>query len=48
MLTNFYENDYFAWTQQQAALFKAGNYADIDIEHLAEEVEDMDKTEKRA
>jgi hypothetical protein len=47
MQNNLYAADFFAWTQQQAALLKSGKYADIDFEHLAEEVEDMGKSEKR-
>lgn len=47
MSTNLYTTDFFAWTQQQAVLIKAGKWKEIDLEHLAEEVEDMGKTEKR-
>jgi hypothetical protein len=47
MSSNLYATDFFAWTQQQLALLKAGRWTDIDVEHLAEEVEDMGKSEKR-
>ncbi len=47
MPTNLYTTDFYAWTQQQVALLKSGKYANIDFEHLAEEVEDMGKSEKR-
>lgn len=47
MSSNLYSTDYFAWTQQQAALIKAGRWLEIDTEHLAEEIEDMGKSEKR-
>jgi hypothetical protein len=48
MPSNLYATDFFAWTQQQAALIKAGRWLDVDIEHLAEEIEDMGKSEQRA
>lgn len=47
MSTNLYATDFFAWTQEQAALLKAGKWSEIDMEHLAEEIEDMGKSEKR-
>jgi hypothetical protein len=46
-----YDEDFFAWTQEQAAaLRRAGASrvnADVDWENVAEEVEDMGKAEKR-
>jgi hypothetical protein len=45
--TNLYATDFFAWTQKQAALIKAGKWLEVDREHLAEEIEDMGKSEKR-
>lgn len=36
-----YEQDYFAWTQEQAALIRQGKLADVDAEHLIEELEEM-------
>lgn len=47
MSVNLYESDFYAWTQRQAALLRGGRYAEIDFEHLAEEIEDMGKSEKR-
>ncbi len=43
-----YDRDFYAWTQQQAALLRAGRLADADLEHLIEEVEDMGGEQKRA
>lgn len=48
MSANLYSEDFYAWTQQQAALIKAGRWLEVDLEHLAEEIEDMGKSEKRA
>lgn len=43
-----YEQDFYGWTQEQAALLKAGRLTDLDIENLIEEVETMGRSEKRA
>ena len=43
-----YENDFYGWTQQQAALLKAGRLNDLDIVNLIEEIETMGRSEKRA
>lgn len=42
-----YEKDVVAWAEEQAALLRAGKLASIDIEHIAEEIEDVGKTESR-
>ncbi|BCQ24814.1 DUF29 domain-containing protein [Caballeronia sp. NK8] len=42
-----YEKDVVAWAEEQAALLRAGKLASIDIEHIAEEIEDVAKTESR-
>jgi hypothetical protein len=42
-----YDHDFFAWANEQAALLRAGKLAQADIEHIAEEIESMGKTEKR-
>lgn len=47
MATIAYEQDYHAWTQQTAELLRQGHFADIDIEHLAEELEDMGASKER-
>ena len=44
---NLYEQDFYAWANQQAALLRAGRLSAADIEHIAEEIESMGKTEKR-
>jgi hypothetical protein len=45
---NLYEQDFFAWAQHNAALLRAGRVAEADLEHLAEEIEDMGKAERHA
>ena len=42
-----YEQDYHAWTQQTAELLRQGCFADIDIAHLVEELEDMGASKER-
>lgn len=42
-----YDNDFFAWTQQQAEAIRNGDWNEIDREHLAEEIEDMWKVDSR-
>lgn len=42
-----YEDDFYSWTQEQAAFLKAGRFDLLDREHLADEVADMGKSEIR-
>jgi Domain of unknown function DUF29 len=46
-LAELYEDDFYAWTQQQAQTLRAHFKGDnrIDVEHLAEEVEDLGKSQ---
>ena len=45
--SGLYEQDFYAWANEQAALLRAGQLSAADIEHIAEEIESMGKTEKR-
>jgi hypothetical protein len=36
-----YDTDFYTWTQEQAAAIRAKNLAALDIDHLAEEIEDL-------
>ncbi len=42
-----YDQDFYAWAHEQAGLLRAGKLTQADIEHIAEEIESMGKTEKR-
>ena len=42
-----YEQDFYAWTQQQAQLLKAGRLDECDLEHLIGEIESMGASERR-
>lgn len=48
MNSSLYEQDILLWTEQQATLLRAGKLADLDIEHIREEIEDMGKEQKLA
>jgi Domain of unknown function DUF29 len=39
-----YETDFYTWTQEQAAALRGKHWAALDLEHLAEEVEDVGNT----
>jgi hypothetical protein len=42
-----YAIDIVAWSEQQAALLRSGRLAEIDVLNIAEEIEDVGKSEKR-
>lgn len=43
---NRYDSDFYGWTQQQAALMRSGNLAELDVQHLLEEIEEMGRSEE--
>ncbi len=47
MTPKLYETDFYAWTNEQAALLRSGNLSTADIENIAEEIESMGRSEKR-
>jgi hypothetical protein len=42
-----YEQDIVAWSQEQAAHIRAGRFDRLDLQHIAEEIEDVGKSEQR-
>jgi hypothetical protein len=42
-----YNQDFYAWAMQNAQLLRQGRSSEIDIEHIAEELESMGKSERR-
>jgi hypothetical protein len=44
---SLHEQDFYGWTEQQIRLLKSGNLADVDVEHLIEEIESMGARERR-
>ena len=43
-----YEQDFYAWAMQAAQALREGRLSEADLEHVAEELEDMGRSEKRA
>ena len=48
MGTTNYERDVAAWADEQASLIRAGKIDQLDLEHIAEEIEDLGKSQRRA
>ena len=44
--SDLYEQDYGAWARRQIELLNEGSFADLDIGHLVEELEDMGRSER--
>ena len=42
-----YESDVVAWAKEQAALIRAGQFDKLDLINIAEEIEDVGKSEQR-
>ena len=47
MTTPRYETDVLAWSNEQARLLRTGQFGLLDLEHIAEEIEDVGKSEQR-
>jgi hypothetical protein len=45
---NQYNEDFYAWTREQARLLRNGRFDALDLTHLIEELEDLGKREKRS
>jgi len=46
--TELYDQDFYTWTQKQAALLRAGALHDLDVTHLAEEIKSLGQSDRRA
>jgi len=46
-IANLYEKDFYSWTQNQAEMLRSGNYENLDMVNLIEEIESMGKSEQR-
>lgn len=44
---SLYDADFYAWTQQQAVLLRAGRFGEADIANIVEEIETLGRSEKR-
>lgn len=47
MSTTLYDEDFYAWANEQARLLREGNLTQADIAHIAKEIESMGKAKKR-
>lgn len=47
MHPSLYDTDFHAWAYQQAGLLRAGQAKALDVMHLAEEIEDIGKRQRR-
>lgn len=45
-MSDLYKHDFYAWTAEQSALLRDGNLSAADIEHIAEEIESMGRSER--
>jgi hypothetical protein len=43
-----YDLDFAEWARENAELLRSGRVAEADLEHIAEEIEDMGKRERRS
>jgi hypothetical protein len=43
-----YDEDFFQWTQCNASVLRSGAVQNADLEHIAEEIEDMGKRHRQA
>jgi hypothetical protein len=48
MTTPDYDTDFYGWTQAQAAALRAKDWAALDLEHLAEEIESVGRSDRFA
>jgi Domain of unknown function DUF29 len=46
--TTGYDEDFYTWTQAQAALLREGAWQELDMLNLAEEIESLGKSDRRA
>jgi hypothetical protein len=44
---DLYEKDFYEWTVRNAQLLRSGRAGEADLAHIAEEIEDMGKRERR-
>ena len=42
-----YESDVIAWANEQASFIRAGRFDLLDLDHIADEIEDVGKSEQR-
>lgn len=48
MGTGLYEQDFYAWAKRNSELLRAGRLSEADVDNIAEELDSMGRSEKRA
>ncbi len=46
-MSNLYDRDFYAWTNEQAGLLREGGLSSADVANIAEEIETLGRNEKR-
>lgn len=46
-MTSLYEQDFYAWSNEQVALLRAGKLSEADLPNIIEEIESMGRSERR-
>ena len=46
--TDLHDQDFYAWSKGQADLLRAGRFAELDLAHLIEEIDDLGESLKRS
>lgn len=46
--SKLYDQDFYLWIETTAKQLKAGNFSEVDLENLIEEIECMGRSEKKA
>jgi hypothetical protein len=46
-MADLYDTDFYAWTIEQAALLRAGNFSAVDTANIAEEIESLGRRDRR-
>lgn len=47
IVSDLYETDFYAWTQEQAALLRSGQWSKLDRANLIEEIESLGKQQRQ-
>ncbi len=46
-MSDLYDHDFFGWTNMQAKLLREGRVTEADLDHIAEEIEDLGKSRRQ-
>ena len=48
VMKTLYDTDFVEWSAQMAELIRTGRLDEVDLEHVAEEIEDLGKSDRQA